>query len=81
MGVFPLRQDITYTQSLGSIGQKRLTQSNQIAQVPNQEVEFVYKYIECGGLDKNSLLLYTMTLANIGKQNKQGYTAYTILPG
>ena len=42
MGVFPLRQGITYTYGLGSIGQKRLTLSNQIAQVPHQEVEFVY---------------------------------------
>ena len=46
MGVFPPRQGITYTHSLGSIGQKRLTISNQIAQVPQQEVEFVYNYIE-----------------------------------
>ena len=77
MGVFPLRQDITYTQSLDSIGHKRLTSSNQIAQVPNQEVEFVDKYMLCGGLEKNSPLIYRMTLVNMGKQNKQGYTGYT----
>ena len=29
--------------------------------------------MECGGLGKNSLLIYRMTLVNIGKQNKQGY--------
>ena len=43
--------------------------------------EFVYKYTECGGLDKNSLLIYRMTLVNMGKQNKQEYTGYTVLLG
>ena len=41
MHVFPF----LYTHSLGSIGQKRLTLSNQMAQAPHQEVEFVYKYM------------------------------------
>ena len=31
----------------------------------------------CGGLEKNSPLIYRMTLVNMGKQNKQGYTGYT----
>ena len=31
----------------------------------------------CGGLEKNCPLIYRMTLVNMGKQNKQGYTGYT----
>ena len=37
--------------------------------------------MECSVLDKNSLLIYRMTLVNMGKQNKQGYTGYTVLLG
>ena len=31
----------------------------------------------CGGPNKNRPLIYRMTLVNMGKQNKQGYTGYT----
>ena len=31
----------------------------------------------CGGPDKNCPLIYRMTLVNMSKQKKQGYTGYT----
>ena len=39
-------------------------------------MEFVYKYMECGGLDKNSLLIYRMTWVN--RINKGNYRVYSI---
>ena len=37
-------------------------------------MEFVYKYMVCSGPDENCPLIYRMTLVNMGKQKKQGYT-------